>query len=76
MHIEVKIVGKSFVNLQESTQMKITNFKKKKKLLTKEQQESNENAKIYYICTEKIENRYLKDKKYCKVRIIVIIQGI
>ena len=46
--------------------MKISNFKKKKmKLLTKEQQESYENAKICYIC-KKIENKYFKDKKYRK----------
>ena len=38
------------------------------KLLTKEQQESYENAKIRYICKEKFENRYLKDIKYRKVR--------
>ena len=38
------------------------------KLLTKEQQESNETAKICYICKEKFENKYLTDKKYCKVR--------
>ena len=37
------------------------------KLLTKEQQESNENAKIYCICKEKFENKYLKNKKKCKV---------
>ena len=45
-------------------------------LLTKEQQESYENAKICYICKEKLENKYLKDKKvmvniiheYSKVR--------
>ena len=49
--------------------MEIINFKKNKmKLLTKEQQESNENAKICYICKEKFENKYLRDKKYCKVR--------
>ena len=42
--------------------MKIINFKKKKmKLLTKEQQESNENVKICYI-------RKKKDKNYRKVR--------
>ena len=45
------------------------------KLLTKEQQESYENAKICYICKEKFENRYMKDKKYLKLEIIVIIQG-
>ena len=49
--------------------MKIISFKKKKmKLLTKEQQESYENAKICYICKEKFENIYLNNKKYYKVR--------
>ena len=49
--------------------MKIINFKRKKmKLLTKELQESYENAEICYICKEKFENKYLKDKKYRKVR--------
>ena len=38
------------------------------KLFTKEQQESYENAQMYYVCKEKIENKYLKDKKYWKVR--------
>ena len=38
------------------------------KLITKEQQESYETVQIYYyICKEKFENNYLKDKKYCKV---------
>ena len=37
------------------------------KLLTKEQQESHQNAQICYICKEKLENKYLKDKKYRKV---------
>ena len=45
------------------------------KLLTKDQHESNENAKICYICEEKLENKYLKDKKYHRVEIIVIIPG-
>ena len=49
--------------------MKVINSKKKKmKLLTKEQQESYKNVKICYICKEKFENEYLKDKKYHKVR--------
>ena len=49
--------------------MEIISFKKKKiKLLTKEQQESYENPKICYICKEKFQNKYLKDKKYGKVR--------
>ena len=38
------------------------------KLLTKEQHQSYENAKICYICREKIKNRYVKEIKYCKVR--------
>ena len=51
-------------SLREYT-MKIINFKMKKmKSVTKEQQESYENAKICYICKEKFENKYLKDKKY------------
>ena len=49
--------------------MKIINFKNKKmKLLTKEQQGSYENSNICYICKEKFENKYLKDKKYHEVR--------
>ena len=39
----------------------------KKKLLTKEQQISYENVKICYICKEKLENKYLKDKRYHRV---------
>ena len=38
------------------------------KLLRTKLQKSYENAKICYICTEKFENKYLKDGKYCKVR--------
>ena len=37
------------------------------KLLIKKQQESHENAKICYICQEKFENIYLRNKKFCKV---------
>ena len=33
-----------------------------------ENEESHENAKICYICKEKFENWYLKDKKYRKDR--------
>ena len=33
------------------------------KLLTKEQQEPYENAKLSYICEEKFEINYLKNKK-------------
>ena len=49
--------------------MEIINFKKKKlKLLGKKQQGSYENGKICYICKEKINDKYAKDKEYCKVR--------
>ena len=54
---------KTFCEFLREHPMKIINFnfkKKKKKLSTKEQQESYENAKIYlyicYICKEKFEN--------------------
>ena len=47
------------MNPQEST-------KKMKK--TKEQQESYQNANISYLCKEKFENKYMKEKKYCQVR--------
>ena len=60
---------KKFCESLRDNTMKIINFKKKKmKLLTKEQPESYENAKICYIYKTKSENKYLKDKKYCKVR--------
>ena len=44
------------------------------KLLTKEQQESFENAKICHICKEKFENKYVKDTNTVKLEIIVIVQ--
>ena len=45
--------------------MKIINFEKKKmKLLTKEHQESYENATFCYICKEKCDDKYAKDKKF------------
>ena len=54
---------KKFCESLREHAMKIINFKKKKmKLLTKKQQESYENAKICYICKEKFEKEYLKDK--------------
>ena len=58
-----------FYEFLKENAMKIFNFKKKKmKLLAKKQQESYKNAKVCYICKEKIKNKNLKDKKYCKVR--------
>ena len=61
---------KFFESLREHA-IKIISFKKKKiinKLLTNEQQESYENAKICYICNKILENKYWKDKKYSKVK--------
>ena len=47
------------------------------KLLTKQQQKSYQNAKICYICKEKFENKYEKEKKNTvKLEITVIIQRI
>ena len=54
--------------LREHVKSMINFRKKKMKLWTKEQQESYENAKLCYICREKFENKYLKDKKYLRVR--------
>ena len=57
---------KKFCESLRKRAMKIINFKKNKmKSLTKEQQESYENAKICCVCKEKFENKY---KKICKVR--------
>ena len=60
---------KKFYEFLREHTLKIINLKKKRmKLLTKEQQESYENAEICYFCQEKFENKYLTDKKCCKVR--------
>ena len=60
---------KKFSESLREQAMKIINFKKKKmKLSTKEQQESYEKAKICYICREKFEKKYVRNKKYCEVR--------
>ena len=49
--------------------VKIINFKKKiSKLLTNVQQGACENTKICYICKESFEDKYAKEKQYCKVR--------
>ena len=58
-------MNKCFETLREHA-MKMINFKKKNmRLFTKEQQESYENAKTCYICKEKFENKYLKEKNSC-----------
>ena len=56
--------------------MKIISFKKKiNEVINQRAEESYGNAKICYICKEKFENKYLKDKNIVKLEIIVIIQG-
>ena len=51
--------------------MKIINFETKKMmLLIKEQEESNENLKICYICKEKFGNKYLKVKNIIMIIIL------
>ena len=58
-----------FQNRTQIVKNKIINFEKKKiKSLTKQQQESYENEKICFICKQKFENKYLKDKKHLKVK--------
>ena len=42
--------------------------KEKNKIINERAKESYENAQICYICKEKFENEYFKDKKYRKVR--------
>ena len=65
----VRDYRKKFCEFSREHAMKVINFKKKKmKLLKKEQQESYENSKICYNSKETFENKYLKDKKYRKVR--------
>ena len=49
--------------------MKIINVKNKKnEIINKRTAGIIWKCKICYICKEKFENKYLKDKKYCKVR--------
>ena len=67
---------KKFCESLREHAMKIINSKKKKvKLLTEEQQESYDNAKICHICKGKFEYKYVKDKKnIVKLKIIVSIR--
>ena len=55
--------------------MKIINFKKKKnEVINKRPAGIIRKANICYNCIEKVENKYLKDKKHQSLVIIVIIQ--
>ena len=57
---------KTFFESFKEHPMEIINFKKKTKLLTNEQQKSCKSAKICK--TRFIQFKYVKHKKYCKVR--------
>ena len=59
---------KTFSESSREHEMETFNFLKMK-LLTKQQQKSNENEKIYYICQEKFEDGHAKDKKHCEIRV-------
>ena len=65
---------KKFCEFLREDAMKIIVFEKNMKLLTEEQKESYENATNFYICKEKLEKKYLKDRKYYQVRDVAIIQ--
>ena len=66
---------KKFCELSREHATEIINFKKEKiKLLTNEQQKPYENAKICYICKEKIEDLHAKDKNIIKLGTIVVKQ--
>ena len=59
---------KKFCECLKKHSGRIIGFKKNKtKLLTNQWQESYEKANINYICSEKFENKWAKDKKYCEV---------
>ena len=70
MYSEGKIVGESFANATKT----INFFFKILNLLTKEQQELYENAKICYNCRKKLKINIWKIKNIVKLDIIAIIQ--
>ena len=64
-----KYYMKNFCESLREHAMKTINFQTKRvKPLTKEQHQSYQNAKICYICKEKLEHKYVKDKRDCKAR--------
>ena len=65
---------KKFCKCLKKYARRINNFlKKEMKLLTSEQQELDEKAKICYICWEKFEDKYANAKNIAKLEIIAII---
>ena len=61
----MNIFPQAFQYLQHA--MKVINFKKKKNEVIKKRA-TRINSKIYYTCKEKFENKYLRNKKYHKLR--------
>ena len=59
---------KKFCEYLRECTMKIINFKKKKNKIIKQMYKQMNNAQICYICKEKFENKYLKDKRCGKVK--------
>ena len=60
---------KQFCESLREFAIEINNFKNKKiKLLTNEHQKSYQNAKYFYICREKLEDKHAKDKSFRKIR--------
>ena len=60
---------KKFCKSLRKHRMEIIHFQMKKlKLSIKKQHQSYKTANICYICKYKFENKYVKDKKCCKVR--------
>ena len=57
----------SWLGVREHAKKIITFKKYKIKLLTNEQQEPYENAKLCYICKENFENKYSEGKNYDRV---------
>ena len=63
---------KKFCESLRVDEIKMIDLKKKKKLFTKELQESYENATMCCICQENLEKKYVKAKNYCKFNTEVI----
>ena len=59
---------KQFCECLQKHALRMINFwKKKKKLLTNEKQQSYKTAKICHICGKTFEDKFADDKNYCKI---------
>ena len=65
---------KKFCEFLREQAMKIINFNKTKmELLTNQLKKSYENAKTCYICKEKFQGKYFKDKRIVEVLHVVYV---